>query len=142
MLRKTRISGAYHHYCIDTIQSNGPTSDAESTSRVTLTLTLPQADFPFLQEFLAPDLFVKATQTTQWGANPPGYGVYGEWQLMTDAAQQDAAAGAPGGENVTSCNAAGRVQTGPELLKAHTDTSRNRGQLGRCPARYKPAQKS
>ena len=49
------------------------------------------------QEFLAPDLFVNATKTTQWGNNPAGYGVYGEWQLMTDAAQQDAAPGAAGG---------------------------------------------
>jgi len=58
---------------------------------------------------------VKATQTTQWGMNPPGYGVYGEWQLMTDAAQQDAAPGAAGGENIGSFDAAGRVQSGPEL---------------------------
>ncbi len=47
--------------------------------------------------------------------NPPGYGVYGEWQLMTDAAQQDAAPGAAGGENIGSFDAAGRVQSGPEL---------------------------
>ena len=41
-----------------------------------------------LQEFLSPDLWNGATKTTQWGPNPPGYGVYGERQLMQDAVQQ------------------------------------------------------
>ena len=48
-----------------------------------------------IEEFLAPEMYYNATMTVPWvgpfGANPAGFGVYGERQLGWDAAQQDAA---------------------------------------------------